>query len=323
MSYDDEIDEREERAVERALEFAGDPLAERPRPAAENAEGETLTRIYVELLGLLPQELDAVPSPPGEKERLLSLVHGRPETSPAGPQKQEERALEPEPVGGVPPAAPAAPVDSLAPSAATPIASTSADPYAHYEPRGRRRGRWLLPVAAVLLVGLVGVSGWLVYQLQNQKAQVARLARELSFAQQQGANVAAMRNQMKELDHRLQLVTSPASEFCPLRPSGGQPLAPGASGVLFVGPNHQHWYLALYGLDPPPPGRTYQLWFVVDGKPVSVGTFSGKRGAKVEFASDTMPHNTNAVAVTLEPAGGMPQPTGPQVLQGDQMTPLG
>jgi anti-sigma-K factor RskA len=35
-----------------------------------------------------------------------------------------------------------------------------------------------------------------------------------------------------------------------------------------------------------------------------------------------MPRGTRAVVVTLEPAGGSPQPSGPQVLAGDQMQEL-
>jgi anti-sigma-K factor RskA len=32
-----------------------------------------------------------------------------------------------------------------------------------------------------------------------------------------------------------------------------------------------------------------------------------------------MPAGTTAVAITLEPRGGMPRPTGPQVLYGDRL----
>jgi len=312
VSYEDnEADVREDEALERALEFAADPLAGRRGPGPEGPEGETLTRIYVELLGLLPHELEPVESSPAERAALLALVG-----SVAGAAENGHPALE----------RPAEARELAAPSAVSSLEAPVAARPEHAPPPARPSkgsGRWALPLAAVFLVALLGVSGWLTFELQNQKAAVARLERELHFAQEQSANLAAMRTQMKEMDRRLELVTSPASESCPLRPAGEQPMAPGASGVLFVGPNHQHWYLALYGLDSPPPGRTYQLWFVVGGRPVSVATFQGKRGSKIEFASDTMPHDTKAVAVTLEPAGGMPQPTGPQVLYGDQMTPLG
>ena len=316
MSYDDnEIDAREEQAVERAFDFAGNPFAGRSASIAEGTEGETLARIYVELLGLLPQGLEPMQSSPEQKERLLAALHGATEESIPAPREAEgsEQWVEtPAPVSP--------PVSASAPNR---FSAQAPRPRVDGEPQRRHGGRWLLSLAAVLLLALVGVSGWLTLQLQDQKAAVARLSRQLSFAQKRSADFAAMRTQLNQLDTRLQLVTSPASETCPLRPAGGRPLAPGASGVLFVGPNHQRWYLALYGLDPPPSGRTYQLWFMVDGKPVSVATFSGKQGARIEFASDSMPHNTNAVAVTLEPAGGMPQPTGPQVLYGDQMAPLG
>ncbi|MCP2013975.1 anti-sigma-K factor RskA [Deinococcus sp. HSC-46F16] len=54
---------------------------------------------------------------------------------------------------------------------------------------------------------------------------------------------------------------------------------------------------------PLPPERTYQLWRIENGTPVSLGTF--ERGLLVTLA----PGST--LAVSVEPPGGSPQPTTP------------
>jgi anti-sigma-K factor RskA len=89
--------------------------------------------------------------------------------------------------------------------------------------------------------------------------------------------------------------------------------------MLFVAADHQHWMFAVEGLAPAPDLQEYQLWFLVGERPVSGGTFRVETGRRVELSSPTMPAGTTAVAITLEPRGGMPRPTGPQVLFGDRL----
>jgi len=66
-------------------------------------------------------------------------------------------------------------------------------------------------------------------------------------------------------------------------------------------------------------GKIYQLWVVTKQAPVSIGTFEVAADGSV---TGTMPIsaeaalNPVAVAVTIEPAGGVPAPTGPKVLVG-------
>jgi anti-sigma-K factor RskA len=72
-------------------------------------------------------------------------------------------------------------------------------------------------------------------------------------------------------------------------------------------------------LPPPPPEKTYQLWLVpVEGNPVSAGIFSPKPSGDGGFMMTPLSPGLTpkAFAVTLEPAGGRPQPTGPMLLAG-------
>ncbi|HEY9137054.1 MAG TPA: anti-sigma factor [Terriglobus sp.] len=65
--------------------------------------------------------------------------------------------------------------------------------------------------------------------------------------------------------------------------------------------------------------HVYQLWLVpTEGAPISAGTFQTNAQGEASVILPTLPAGVTAkaFAVTLEPAGGVPQPTGPKVLLG-------
>ena len=69
-----------------------------------------------------------------------------------------------------------------------------------------------------------------------------------------------------------------------------------------------------------PANRSYQLWFVPPtGNPVSARVFNtnANLSAKMEIALPLEITDLKAAAVTDEPAGGQPQPTGGFVLSGN------
>ena len=62
------------------------------------------------------------------------------------------------------------------------------------------------------------------------------------------------------------------------------------------------------GLEDPGDDRVYQLWFLRDGTPISGGTFGVSYGVAV-LRTSRSPNAFDAVAVTVEPAGGSRRPT--------------
>lgn len=75
-----------------------------------------------------------------------------------------------------------------------------------------------------------------------------------------------------------------------------------------------------YGINLPqvPENKIYQLWAIIDSKPVSCGIFNvdqqGNGKIKIQSLRDSK--NIQKFAVTLEPAGGVPAPTGEMYLAG-------
>lgn len=89
-------------------------------------------------------------------------------------------------------------------------------------------------------------------------------------------------------------------------------------GRMFWNRASNDWTMVVYTMPPPKPGMTYQVWLVTDSAKISAGTFqpdsSGHAFMQAKYALDR--NALRAVAVTEEPAGGMPSPTGPVVVSG-------
>ena len=69
----------------------------------------------------------------------------------------------------------------------------------------------------------------------------------------------------------------------------------------------------------PPPGRVYQVWLIGGGAPVSagmLGTPRTGRGMLIAPPPGGIPSGPVTVAVTDEPPGGLPAPTGAKHLVG-------
>lgn len=94
--------------------------------------------------------------------------------------------------------------------------------------------------------------------------------------------------------------------------------APRPLGRMFWNRVTNDWMMVTYGLPAPKPGKTFQVWLVTDKAKISAGTFRpDSQGRMVMHANYALDRNAlRAVAITEEPDGGMPAPTGPMVVSG-------
>jgi len=80
------------------------------------------------------------------------------------------------------------------------------------------------------------------------------------------------------------------------------------------------WVFYAFGMPQPPPGKEYQVWFMTEREgPVSAGLFTpDASGTGVVLAKppSKLSGEIQAAAVTLEPAGGLPKPSGEMYLRG-------
>lgn len=299
--------------VVEALEKGLQALEGAVRPAGPDEDDDaTLARLYTEVMGLIPYELEPVAPSAGAKARLMTLIQGD-ETQPAATLASAARIANL--AGAEPPRAPAPrvtprPTQEFALPAAPRRASAGA---------ASRASRWPLALAAVLTLALLGLSFWLYSQVGEQRSTIAGLQQELSRERARSDAAVAQARQLEaaslDMRQKFSLVTSPAVQVGAMRPMGQPPLQPTARGVLFVAADHQHWYMEIQGLEPLATGKTYKLWFVADAGTVNAGSFSAQPGAPIELSSQHMPAGTKGILVTLENDPRSTTPTGPEILR--------
>jgi hypothetical protein len=142
-------------------------------------------------------------------------------------------------------------------------------------------------------------------QLIQREAELDDLRTQLASASRRG------RATQDELASLLRLTDIRAVSLL------GSDMAKGAGGVLLFDPRTQKLWLYAVNLPECPSGMTYQLWAIVD-KPVSVATFHMESGETAHMLVKRLPDFAKAkqFAISLEPAGGRSQPTGPVYLTG-------
>lgn len=150
-------------------------------------------------------------------------------------------------------------------------------------------GPWL--AAAACLVLAIGVG----YAYLRERAALGRA----------GVSLAAQHDTIAARDSLVATLLSPDAATAALAATGQAP-----SARLFWSPSRHRVVMAVFHLTPAPAGRTYQLWAIAQGKPVSIGTFNtspdGRLVAELRLPADL---KFELTAVTEEPAGGSPQPT--------------
>ena len=172
--------------------------------------------------------------------------------------------------------------------------------------------QWL-PLAASLALSL-GLGGY-AYSLQER---ITALEDELTDARAQAADTLARANATQRTlqltQSHLDVLTAPDSMRVTL---AGQAPAPAASGRADWS-RARGLALSLENLPPLQPGRTYQVWLLTSGMPVSAGlvTPDGAGRSTGVYPAPQGGVMPTGIALTEEPDGGLPQPTGQPILVG-------
>lgn len=161
----------------------------------------------------------------------------------------------------------------------------------------------LLFISIILLINLNN-------KLNESYTQIAVLE---SGNQKFSNQVNFMESQLTDTKNALQFYQNPSSyKIVTLK---GSEKAPDASIVVAFNPDREEVMIDMANLNMPSndEGHQYQLWAIVDGKPVDLGVF--------DSASDTTGmkkmksvKSAQAFAVTLEPRGGSVNPTTEQMM---------
>ena len=157
---------------------------------------------------------------------------------------------------------------------------------------------WFAIAAGLVFVVLLGSLFVLWRQNKAVRQELAQLTDQVNQAKQ-------MMAQQREA---MEIVTTPGARMSEL---AGTKEMPGAHGMVAFDKNGRAILMAK-GLPPPPAGKAYQLWFIAGGKPMPGKVFMTDE-AGMGSLTDHMPKeamDSAVFAITLEPSGGMPAPTG-------------
>ena len=129
----------------------------------------------------------------------------------------------------------------------------------------------------------------------------------------------SLQRQVSDADQQLALVrqavaaaSDPTSTVASI---AGTDVAPGVSGMVVI-PASGTGYLMIQGLPSLADDQVYQAWYLSGGVPTSAGLMEPS-GAGITVMAGLDPiAGTDAIALTVEPAGGLAQPTGAVVAAG-------
>jgi anti-sigma-K factor RskA len=127
--------------------------------------------------------------------------------------------------------------------------------------------------------------------------------------------VATLRDELDARDVTLRQLSAPQVRL--VRLAGLAP-SPGASAQLLWNPATRTGMLLTAGLRQIPRDRVYELWAIAGNEPVPAGIFEVDEAGHAFLRLPPLPRTRrfDKFAVTLEPAGGVPKPTGPMHLLG-------
>ena len=181
-----------------------------------------------------------------------------------------------------------------------PASDSSADPHGGIVMNADRKvfvkRSYMWAIAASLLLAVSIGTNIFLYQRKQESVNKLNQTAILFDAQQE---------QLAILQDKWALVENPAIKTIPLK---GVENKVDYRALVFWDQSSKTVYLSIDHLPPAPKGKQYQLWAMVDGKPVSAGVFP--LDVKVDIASKMLdiPH-AQAFAITLEDEGGKDAPT--------------
>jgi len=159
-----------------------------------------------------------------------------------------------------------------------------------------RPAHWLLIAATALLAFTAGYLFKQNSDLARERDNVARERDDLS------KEMAAWRAQVDDIvSPRTRIIAMVGDE------------TPQANAKVVWDTNGRQWSIYIFDLPAPPSDKDYQLWYVTQSAKISAAIFrtneQGRRDLKLTLPPEALV-GLAATAVTLEPRGGSPQPTG-------------
>lgn len=158
---------------------------------------------------------------------------------------------------------------------------------------------WRIAASWVLLALSIGGNVWFFNNWQNSEERVLALESQNQILALEGQTLKA------SYQEEVAILQNPSTKIITL---AGQAVAPQAKALVYFNPSKEEVYLSNLSLPDAPAGKQYQLWAIIDGKPVDAGLIDNHTNIlkMKSFA------NAAAFAISLENTGGSTTETGPK-----------
>ncbi len=168
-------------------------------------------------------------------------------------------------------------------------------------------------VAAIIIISLITYSSSLNNSLKEQQAKISNLEELIS---EQDSELAMLKEEFGSQSEMVSFLQNPDVVIINLVKT--EPDLKAVARVLWNPGDDEALF---YGINLPeiPDGKTYQLWAIAGDKPESLGVFNvDERGNNLHLIKSLSNFgDIGTFAVSLEPAGGVPLPTGKVYLAGE------
>lgn len=182
---------------------------------------------------------------------------------------------------------------------------------------GNPRYGLIISLLMLIVVAEVGTYAYLMYDDAEQREQ--QLATYESRLSDQQMRLVTLQTELQQKDAILNVLKSPKIEMVLMN---GQEINPTGYGKIIWDPARKVAILQVSKLPAVPSDKEYQLWYLdKNKKPVSAGVFAVTAEGENYFKVSEVPlpvskKDISAFAITIEPKGGVPQPTGAMYLLG-------
>lgn len=163
-----------------------------------------------------------------------------------------------------------------------------------------KRWRMLAAASVILLVGSAALNFYFYnrFDEKNKAYQALLTERNTLFANNQ-----VFQTHLNEYRSALEMMADPAMLMVKMK---GVPHQKNSMATIFWDTRNKDVYVVPNKLPDVLQGKQYQLWAIVDGKPIDAGTLD--TGCEGVCKMKNIPR-AEAFAITLEKAGGSPSPT--------------
>ncbi len=173
--------------------------------------------------------------------------------------------------------------------------------------------RGTFAIAASFALLLVTLS--LVFYSFNLSTEISNQEKVI---EEQQARISELQNDVQQKEELLSILESREVDLVMM---SGMEVNPNGYGKVIWDSESNRALLQVSNLPAVPSDKDYQLWIIKNNKPVSAGVFAVNDPGKDSFFKiEEMAAGeqaADAFAITMEPKGGMPQPTGDMYLMGN------